>query len=88
MHAEKNSQIKARCFENIQHICNRKLDIVDNVLKKLEKHAENLEVMVSRRTAELEGEKQKTDLLLYRMLPKSVDKIVICHKSVTFKTIY
>ena len=48
----------------------RKLDIVDSVLKKLEKHAENLEVTVSRRTAELEDEKRKTDLLLYRMLPR------------------
>ena len=48
----------------------RKLDIVDSVLKKLEKHAENLEQMVCKRTAELEGEKQKTDMLLYRMLPR------------------
>jgi Heme NO binding associated len=51
----------------------RKADIVDNVLRKLEKHAENLEQMVNRRTAELEGEKLKTDLLLYRMLPRSVE---------------
>ena len=57
-------------------------------MKKLEKHAENLETtvsrrtaeetaeetveMVSRRTAELESEKMKTDMLLYRMLPRSV----------------
>jgi hypothetical protein len=40
-------------------------------LKKLEKHAENLEAMVSRRTAELQGEKQKTEMLLNRMLPRS-----------------
>ena len=50
----------------------RKLDIVDSILKKLEKHAENLESTVSRRTAELEEEKRKTDLLLYRMLPRLV----------------
>jgi len=48
----------------------RKLGIVDSVLKKLEKHATNLEMLVSTRTTELEGEKQKNDALLYRMLPR------------------
>jgi C4-dicarboxylate-specific signal transduction histidine kinase len=48
----------------------RKLDIVDSVMKKLEKFAENLELSVCLRTAELEQEKQKTDQLLYRMLPQ------------------
>ena len=42
------------------------------MLKKLERYADNLELIVSRRTAELEDEKQKTDMLLYRMLPPSV----------------
>lgn len=54
----------------------RKLDIVDNILNKLEKHAENLETLVSKRTAELENEKQKTDMLLYRMLPALV--LILC----------
>jgi len=47
----------------------RKFDIVDSMLKKLEKYADNLESIVEQRTAELVDEKQKTDLLLYRMLP-------------------
>jgi hypothetical protein len=47
----------------------RKVDIVDNMLQKLEKYADNLEVLVQQRTAELEDEKQKTDMLLNRMLP-------------------
>lgn len=40
------------------------------MLKKLEKYADNLEGLVQQRTAELEDEKQKTELLLYRMLPR------------------
>lgn len=54
------------------------MDIVDSVMQKLEKYAENLETLVSRRTAELEGEKQKTDMLLYRMLPRLVITSTTC----------
>jgi len=42
---------------------------MDSMLKKLEKYAENLESIVQDRTAQLMDEKQKTDMLLYRMLP-------------------
>ena len=47
----------------------RKFDIMDSMIKKLEKYADNLENIVQHRTAELINEKQKTDMLLYRMLP-------------------
>jgi len=47
----------------------RKFDIMDTMLHKLEKYADNLENIVQQRTAELIDEKQKTDMLLYRMLP-------------------
>ncbi len=47
----------------------RKLDIVDHVLEKLEKYANNLESVVEQRTADLLDEKRKTDLLLHQMLP-------------------
>ena len=47
----------------------RKFDIVDSMLHKLEKYADNLEGIVEQRTAELMDEKQKTDMLLHRMLP-------------------
>jgi hypothetical protein len=50
----------------------RKVDIVDNMLQKLEKYAENLEELVKQRTSELEDEKLKTDMLLHRMLPQYV----------------
>ena len=42
---------------------------MDSMLQKLEKYADNLENIVQQRTAELIDEKQKTDMLLYRMLP-------------------
>jgi C4-dicarboxylate-specific signal transduction histidine kinase len=48
----------------------RSLDIVDTMVQKLEKYADNLEALVKQRTSELEDEKQKTDLLLNRMLPR------------------
>jgi hypothetical protein len=47
----------------------RKVDIVDSMLHKLEKYADNLENIVQQRTAELQDEKMKTDMLLNRMLP-------------------
>lgn len=42
------------------------------MIQKLEKYANNLEEIVQQRTAELVEEKQKTDTLLYRMLPEWV----------------
>ena len=47
----------------------RKFDIMDTMLHKLEKYADNLESIVQQRTGEVIEEKQKTDLLLNRMLP-------------------
>jgi len=42
---------------------------MDCMLHKLEKYADSLERIVQRRSAELIDEKQKTDMLLQRMLP-------------------
>jgi len=47
----------------------RNFDIMDSMLHKLEKYADSLESIVQQRTAELIDEKQKTDMLLHRMLP-------------------
>ena len=55
-----SSLIFARC---------RKFDIMDSMLQKLEKYADNLEDIVQQRTKELTDEKLKTDMLLHRMLP-------------------
>ena len=47
----------------------RKTNIMDNMIHMLESYSNNLETLVSERTEELAREKQKTDLLLYQMLP-------------------
>ena len=43
------------------------------MLKKLEKYADNLEMLVGERTAQLEDEKLKSEQLLFRMLPALVE---------------
>lgn len=43
---------------------------MDHVFNMLEQYAINLEEEVKERTKELFEEKKKSDLLLYRMLPK------------------
>lgn len=48
----------------------RKTNIFDNVVYMMEKYADNLEDLVSDRTAQLIEEKKKTDALLDRILPR------------------
>ena len=48
----------------------RNTNVMDNMITMMEKYSLKLEEIVDRRTAELEDEKKKTELLLYRMLPR------------------
>ncbi|XP_062598813.1 atrial natriuretic peptide receptor 2-like, partial [Saccostrea cucullata] len=48
------------------------VSIIDSMINMLETYANNLEDLVEERTVSLNEEKEKTDRLLYRMLPKSV----------------
>uniref|UniRef100_A0A914D549 guanylate cyclase n=1 Tax=Acrobeloides nanus TaxID=290746 RepID=A0A914D549_9BILA len=51
-------------------------NLMDHVFNMLEQYASNLEQEVEERTKELVAEKKKSDILLYRMLPKAVaDKL-------------
>ncbi|XP_053241410.1 retinal guanylyl cyclase 2-like [Podarcis raffonei] len=50
----------------------RRTNIIDSMLRMLEKYSSNLEDLIRERTEELELEKQKTDKLLTQMLPLSV----------------
>ncbi len=51
------------------------MNIMDNMVQKLERYAVNLEEIVEERTRQLAGEKKKTDILLYKMLPKLVRRL-------------
>ncbi|ESN96742.1 hypothetical protein HELRODRAFT_107666 [Helobdella robusta] len=64
-------------FENISKMLLKSsnktnTNIVDNMLEKLEKYANDLEKIVEQRTKELVNEKRKTDTLLHSMLPPFV----------------
>nr|XP_022338373.1 atrial natriuretic peptide receptor 1-like [Crassostrea virginica] len=48
------------------------VSIIDSMIHMLEKYANNLEDLVEERTVALNEEKDKTDRLLYRMLPRLV----------------
>jgi len=48
----------------------RTLDIMDNMLRMMEKYADNLEELVEEKTQQYMEEKNKADLLLYSMMPE------------------
>ncbi|XP_033637828.1 retinal guanylyl cyclase 2-like [Asterias rubens] len=50
----------------------RRANIVDSMFKMLEKYSNHLEDLIRERTAELDEERAKTEMLLNRMLPPSV----------------
>lgn len=58
--------------KTLNTISPNKGEMIDNLIKMLEKYATNLEGIVAERTAELEVEKNKVEDLVCRMLPKSI----------------
>ncbi|EYC34735.1 hypothetical protein Y032_1537g3913, partial [Ancylostoma ceylanicum] len=50
----------------------RRKNLMDHVVNTLENYASSLESEVEERMKELVAEKKKSDLLLYRMLPREV----------------
>ncbi|KPM03516.1 guanylate cyclase C-like protein 1 [Sarcoptes scabiei] len=61
---------------------NESSNILDNLLKRMEQYANNLESLVQERTADYLEEKRKAEDLLYQLLPKSVASQLICGESV------
>lgn len=57
-------------------------NIVDNLLKRMEQYANNLEGLVQERTQDYLEEKRKCEELLYQLLPKSVAAQLILGKPV------
>jgi len=54
----------------------RTVNIMDNMLRMMEKYANNLEELVEEKTQQYMEEKRKADLLLYSMMPVLVFTIV------------
>ena len=53
-------------------ILHRASNVVDNMIQMMEKYSTNLEQLISERMKEVEEEKKRSDMLLYKMLPKCV----------------
>ncbi|NXC44263.1 ANPRB protein, partial [Penelope pileata] len=71
-----NNPVQRPTFEQIKKTLNKmnpnKVSPVDMMMTLMEKYSKHLEMLVSERTQDLMHEKQKTDRLLYSMLPKQV----------------
>ncbi len=52
-------------------------NILDNLLQRMEQYANNLESLVEERTADYLEQKKRAEDLLYMMLPKYVNTIII-----------
>uniref|UniRef100_A0A0N4Z5T7 Guanylate cyclase n=1 Tax=Parastrongyloides trichosuri TaxID=131310 RepID=A0A0N4Z5T7_PARTI len=61
---------------------NKKINMMDYMFKKMENYASHLESEVMERTKELVDEKKKSDILLYRMIPKSIADEIKAGRSV------
>ena len=65
-------------------------NLLDNLLSRMEKHANNLEMLVDERTQDYLEEKRRCEDLLYELLPKSVARKLIHGEHViaeTFKSV-
>lgn len=58
-------------FKLLNH--GRKVNFVDTMFQMLEKYSNNLEELIRERTEQLDMERKKTEQLLNRMLPRSVN---------------
>eukprot|EP01135_Chromosphaera_perkinsii_P008018 Nk52_evm90s1073 gene=Nk52_evmTU90s1073 len=71
--AEEERPSFEQVYRRVQRVNpHRNVNILDNMSKMLENYTQNLEGIIMERTSELNEEKQKTDELLYRMLPHFV----------------
>jgi len=47
----------------------RNFSVIDAIMQKLDRYANDLEKVIEQRTLELEEERRKSELLLYSMVP-------------------
>ncbi|XP_060092517.1 atrial natriuretic peptide receptor 2-like [Heteronotia binoei] len=73
---KKSNPAQRLTFEQVKKLLYKmnpnKVSPVDMMMTMMEKYSKHLEVLVTERTQDLVHEKQKTDHLLYSMLPKEV----------------
>ncbi|XP_042303603.1 atrial natriuretic peptide receptor 1-like [Sceloporus undulatus] len=73
---QKSNPTERLTFEQVKKLLHKmnpnKVSPVDMMMTLMEKYSKHLEVLVAERTQDLMHEKQKTDRLLYSMLPKQV----------------
>lgn len=81
LHTKAATLMKAN-GNNPRHRDNETGNIVDNLLKRMEQYANNLEGLVEERTQDYLEEKRKCEELLYQLLPKSVAAQLILGKPV------
>ena len=72
--------------KSLQTISPNKGEMVDNLIKMLEKYATDLEGIVAERTSELEVEKNKVEDLVCRMLPRTIVEDLKMGKDVKAET--
>ena len=66
----------------------RNVNIMDNMLRMMEKYADNLEELVEEKTHQYMEEKKKADLLLYSMMPVLVLCILSLYQHVRIESCY
>ncbi|KAI6210013.1 Guanylate cyclase [Aphelenchoides besseyi] len=59
------------------------VNLFDHIFSRLETYAENLQEEIAHRTKELLGQKERSDLLLYRMLPPQIANLLKAGQPVT-----
>ena len=70
-HLSHNFRLQRRLAANPQEFFFFPLfSVIDNMLSMMEKYTNNLETIVNERTRQLQHEKNKTDELLHKMLPR------------------
>ncbi|PFX21464.1 Atrial natriuretic peptide receptor 1 [Stylophora pistillata] len=62
-----------RIVERLKKESGRGSNIIENMVTMMEKHANHLEQLVEERTRQLNEEKEKSEKILYRLLPPLVD---------------
>lgn len=60
----------ATCFDISTRSLGDSGSLMDNLMRRMEQYANNLEKMVEEKTVELREEKKKSEELLYQILPR------------------